>query len=228
VSAPAPAVLLDLDGTLVDSRAAIVAGINATLAAHGEPERPAAELIPFIGPPLHGTFGTLLGRDPGDPGLDEIVGDYRTRYGDLMLDHTPVFDGIPEALDALADAGCVLAVATSKARPLAQRLLEGLGLAGRFAAILGPVPPARDDKAATIATALDALGGRRHAVMVGDRLHDVEGARAHGLPCVGVLWGIGDAEELTGAGAAALCATPQELPGVVLGMASQRGAKYCS
>jgi phosphoglycolate phosphatase len=218
VSAAAPAVLLDLDGTLVDSRAAIVAGVNATLAARGEPERAAAELIPFIGPPLHVTFGTLLGRDPDDPALDEVVSDYRTRYGDLMLDHTPIFDGIPEALDALADAGCVLAVATSKARPLAQRLLDGLGLAGRFAAILGPVPPARDDKTATVGQALEALGGPASAVMVGDRLHDVEGARAHGLPCVGVLWGIGDADELTGAGAAALCATPSELPGVVLGL----------
>lgn len=213
------AVLLDLDGTLIDSRGGIVAAMNATLAALGEPERPAAELHGFIGPPLHETYATLLGRPVEDPSLGAIVASYRERYAALMLDLTPVFDGIPEALDALVDAGCRLAVATSKARPLAARLVEALGLAPRLDAVCGPVPPSRDDKAATIAMALDALGHPARAVMVGDRHHDVEGARAHGLPCVGVLWGIGSGAELRDAGAVALCRTPQELAGVVLEVA---------
>ncbi|WP_354701252.1 5'-nucleotidase [Paraconexibacter sp. AEG42_29] len=214
----APAVLLDLDGTLVDSRAAIVAGVNQTLAALGAAERPAESLHPFIGPPLHTTFATLLGRHPDDTELDAIVADYRRRYGDLMLDHTPVFDGVPEALDKLVDAGCVLVVATSKARPLAQRLVEGLGLGRRLTAVCGPVPPARDDKATTVGHALEAVGGPARAVMVGDRHHDVDGARVHGLACVGVLWGIGDADELTDAGAASLCRTPQDLADAALAL----------
>lgn len=212
------AVLLDLDGTLVDSRAGIVAGINATLEALDRPPRPAAELHGFIGPPLHDTFGTLLGRSPTDPGLDPIVADYRARYAKLMLDVTPVYPGILEALDALIDAGCVLAVATSKARPLAEKLVEGLGLAGRLEAVCGPVPPARDEKPATVGQALAALGHPPRAVMVGDRRHDVEGAHAHGLGCVGVLWGIGDRAELRAAGAEVLCARPRDLAGVALGL----------
>lgn len=213
------AVLLDLDGTLIDSRAGIVAAMNATLAALGEPEREPAVLHGFIGPPLHHTYATLLGLAPDDPSLDAIVEGYRERYAAVMLDLTPVFDGIPEALDALLEAGCRLALATSKARPLAERLVQALGLAPRLEAVCGPVPPSRDDKAATIAMALDALGGPRRAVMVGDRSHDVEGAHAHGLPCVGVLWGIGDAAELQDAGAAALCRAPDELAAAVLRVA---------
>lgn len=205
------AVLLDLDGTLIDSRAGIVAAMNATLEALGEPPRPADELHGHIGPPIHQTFAKLLGRRVDDPGLDPIVAGYRARYAAVMLELTPVYDGIPEALDALVAAGCVLAVATSKARPLAEKLVEGLGLAGRLQAVCGPVPPARDDKAATVGQALAALGSPRRAVMVGDRRHDVEGAREHGLPCVGVLWGLGNREELVAAGADTLCARPGEL-----------------
>jgi phosphoglycolate phosphatase len=212
------AVLLDLDGTLADSPAGIVAALNQTLEARGIPTRSAEELHRFIGPPLHQTFGTLLGRPPDDPGLDAVIADYRARYATLMLAYTPAYPGIEEALQALVASGCTLAVATSKARPLAERLVEGLGLAGYLQAVCGPVPPARDDKATTIGHALAALGGPRRAVMVGDRSHDVEGARAHGLQCVGVLWGVGDRAELDGAGASTLCATPADLPDAVLSL----------
>lgn len=215
-SPAAPAVLLDLDGTLADSPAGIVAALNQTLLALGLPARSAAELRPFIGPPLHHTFGALLGRDRDDPSLDAVIAGYRARYATLMLAYTPLYPGIPAALDALRAAGCTLAVATSKARPLAEQLVEGLGLAGRLDAVCGPVPPARDDKATTIGQALAALGDPVRAVMVGDRSHDVEGARLHGLPCVGVLWGVGDRAELEGAGASALCETPDRLADVVL------------
>jgi phosphoglycolate phosphatase len=213
---PAAAVLLDLDGTLVDSRAGIVAGMNATLEAHGLPPRPTAELEARIGPPVHDTFGWLFALPPGDEALDALVDEYRARYAKLMLAVTPVFDGIPEALAELQAAGHVLAIATSKARHLAQDLADGLGLAPYLSAVRGPVPPSRDDKAATIARALADLGQPARAVMVGDRHHDIEGAHAHGLPAIGVLWGIGDAAELQAAGAQVLCATPADLPRAVI------------
>ncbi|MCW2999938.1 MAG: family hydrolase [Solirubrobacterales bacterium] len=209
------AVLLDLDGTLVDSRAGIVAGMNATLQAHGLAPRLPAELEARIGPPVHDTFAWLFDLPHGDPQLEGLVDGYRERYADLMLARTPLYAGILEALAELQRAGYVMAIATSKARHLAQALAEGLGLTPFMAAVLGPVPPARDDKARTIAHALAALGHPSRAVMVGDRLHDVEGAGAHGLPAIGVLWGIGDREELQRAGAAALCEQPRELPAVV-------------
>jgi phosphoglycolate phosphatase len=214
-ASPSPAVLLDLDGTLVDSRAAIVAGMNATLLAHGLEPRPAADIEARIGPPVHDTFAWLFGLEHGDSGLDALVSEYRGRYAELMLSRTPVFDGIHAALADLQAAGYRLAIATSKARHLARSLADGLGLTPYLTAVRGPVPPARDDKAVTIGHALADLGHPPGAVMVGDRLHDVEGAHAHGLPAIGVLWGIGDADELLGAGAAALCASPDALVAAV-------------
>lgn len=213
-------VLFDLDGTLVDSRPGIVAAINATLRALGEPERASSELERFIGPPLHETFATLLAeRSPDGTGLDDIVAMYRARYRLAMVEGTTVYHGITALLDALAATGTPLAVATSKARPLAVPLLEGLGLAGRFRVIAGPVPPARDDKAQTIAQALAELGPAAGdaPVMVGDRHHDIAGARAHGLRAIGVTWGFGGEAELRAAGADAVAADPAAL-GALLGV----------
>ncbi|HEX6390607.1 MAG TPA: HAD hydrolase-like protein, partial [Solirubrobacteraceae bacterium] len=180
----------------------IAAGVNAVLGTDHTRET----IRPYVGPPLHDSFATLTGRDD----VDAIVAEYRRVYAEIMVDGTTVFDGIEAALQALADDGTVLAVATSKAKPLADALLDGLGLAHFFAAVAGPVPPARDDKTATIADALAQLGRPTDDVtMVGDRHHDIDGARAHGIRAIGVTWGFGTREEL--AGADALIDAPAEL-----------------
>jgi phosphoglycolate phosphatase len=128
-----------------------------------------------------------------------------------MAAESAVFDGIPEVLDALAQT-MPLVVATSKSQALAEPLLEQLGLRDRFAAIYGPSLQARDEaKSLTIARALEGLPHARRPVMVGDRKFDVLGARAHELPCIGVLWGIGSERELREAGATALAREPGEL-----------------
>jgi phosphoglycolate phosphatase len=204
----ADAVLFDLDGVLVDSRVAFVASINAALGEHGIPQREAAELLPHLGPPLHRTMA-LFAKD--EEQVDTLVVSYRARYRETMADESAVFDGIPEALEVLA-ARMPLVVATSKSRALAEPLLEQLGLRDHFQEIYGPSLQARDEaKSLTIARALEGLPFARRAVMVGDRKFDVVGARAHELPCVGVLWGIGSEQELRNAGAVALVAEPSEL-----------------
>jgi phosphoglycolate phosphatase len=204
----ADAVVFDLDGVLVDSRIAFVRSINVALAEHGLPARTADELLEYLGPPLHRTFATLA---EDEAQVDTLVLSYRARYRATMAAESAVFDGIPEALDALA-ASMPLVVATSKAQALAEPLLEQLGLRGRFAAVHGPRLQARDEaKSLTIARALEGLPDARRPVMVGDRKFDVLGARAHGMPCVGVLWGIGDERELREAGAHALVSEPREL-----------------
>lgn len=209
------AVLFDLDGTLVDSRPAIVEGLNTTLRSLGEPERTEAELVPRIGPPIHETWAWLLGR-PADE-VDDVVTAYRERYLTTMLDGTLVYDGVAELLAQLTADGHRLAVATSKSQPAAVGILEHLGLAHHFVAIRGPVPPSTEDKAATVARALDALGlaSGQGAVLVGDREHDVRGGRAHGLRVIGAAWGYGTPGELTAAGADALAAAPGELAGLL-------------
>lgn len=207
------AVLFDLDGTLVDSAPGITAAVNATLTGLGEAEVPPADLARFIGPPLHDTFGRLLAqRAPSAAELDAIVADYRARYAVGMVEGSTPYPGIRELLDALVAAGRPLAVATAKAESLARALLEGLGLADRFDAICGPVPPSRDTKADTVRKALGLLGDRAgEAVMVGDRRHDVEGAQANGLPAIGLLFGFGSRVELSAAGADAFAADVGEL-----------------
>jgi len=204
----ADAALFDLDGVLVDSRIAFVRSVNAALEEHGLPEREPAELHPYLGPPLHRTFASL---GAGEEQVDTLVVSYRARYRSTMAEESAVFDGIPEALDALA-ATMPLVVATSKSRALAEPLLEQLGLLHRFQAVHGPSLQARDEgKSLTIARALEGLPHARRPVMVGDRKFDVLGARAHELPCVGVLWGIGSERELREAGAVALVREPGEL-----------------
>lgn len=212
---PRTAVLFDMDGTLVDSRPGIVASMTITLRGLGVPVPPEAQLAANIGPPLHETFSSLLGRPPAE--VDDVVAAYRATYATEMLAGTRVFDGVAELLDALAAAGHPLAAATSKAQHLAVALLDHLGLASRFAAIRGPVPPSHEEKAGTVARALEALGVAPggDAVLVGDRHHDVDGGRANGLRVIGAAWGYGTRAELEAAGAAAIAARPGEVPGLL-------------
>ncbi|QEC49759.1 HAD family hydrolase [Baekduia soli] len=210
----ADAVLFDLDGVLVDSRAAFVAAVNGVLEEQGRAPRPAADLHPFIGPPLHRTFATLA-PELDDAGLDALVLAYRVRYRAGMVAGSRLFDGVAATLGLLAQT-MPLVVATSKAHALARPLLEALGIAEHFAAIVGPSLQARDEsKALTIGRALRDLPHSRRPVMIGDRKFDVLGARAHDVPCIGALWGVGGEAELVEAGAAALAERPEDLPALL-------------
>ncbi|MDE3133262.1 MAG: HAD-IA family hydrolase [Acidobacteriota bacterium] len=208
--APPDAILFDLDGTIIDSRVPFVTSVNHTLAAHGRPERGAEELVHHLGPPTRVTFAELFGDD--EQSINAALATYREHYNRTSPATTLVYAGIPELLRSL-HGRVPLAVATSKVGSSAVMLLEHLGLAELFDVISGPEASAlAEPKAATVATALAKLDGPSHAVMVGDRLYDVEGAREQGLPTIGVLWGAGSEQELRDAGAAALVSSPDEIP----------------
>lgn len=201
------AALLDLDGVLVDSRVAFARCVNAALREHGLTERRDEELHAYLGPPLHHAFVQL---GVGEK-VESCVETYRRRYRVFSATETRVVPGIPQLLAELA-ARMPLIVATSKPRALAEPLLEALGIRHRFDAVVGPALTAEHEtKGTTIQRALGHLTSERRPVMIGDRKFDVIGATEHGLPAVGVLWGIGSAEELTQAGAAALARRPHEL-----------------
>ena len=203
-----PAVLFDLDGVLVDSRAAFLNSMALALDDLQLPAYPREQLLPCIGPPLKAGFAELLQTTPEDPRVDALIAAYRGHYATISLTDTTVVPGIPEALQALDEP---LAVATSKPYHFAEPLLRTLGLRRYFATVAGPELDARGEtKAQTITRALRQLG-TTDAIMVGDRSYDVNGARANGIRCVGVTWGIGSWKELEQSGAHTIIGDPLEL-----------------
>lgn len=197
MTAPYDAVLLDLDGTLSESGPAIAAAVGAALEHLGRDPLDETALRAFIGPPLELSFAGLPGFD--DDLVAAAVQVYRRNY-DLL--GPPLNPGVEDGLRELRAAGLLISLATSKPEPLALEIVTDKGLLHLFDAVCGAGLDAdRTSKAAVVAKALDRLGRPARPVMVGDRHHDVEGAAAHGVPCLGVLWGYGDTEELLGAGA---------------------------
>nr|WP_250649248.1 MULTISPECIES: HAD hydrolase-like protein [unclassified Actinomyces] len=195
---PVTAVLLDLDGTLIDSGPTILDAFSRTLTDLGLPVGSREELGVFIGPPLHEGFRLHAGLE--GEAVDEAVRVYRSHYTGHMHE-APVYDGVPGLLDDLAAAGVPTCLATSKREDLAVRILERNGLVSRLTATAGADLADRGGrKAEVIATArrrlAEAGADTSRLVHVGDRAHDVEGAHEAGVECVGVLWGYGDAAEL--------------------------------
>ena len=224
---PVPAaVLLDLDGCLVDSTLAITRSINHALVAIGIAERPTDDLRRFIGPPALANFRVLLAEEGRDEGLAAgCVATYRERYRAMATAETQVFPGIAAALSTLG-AIAPLAVVTSKPRPIAEPLLRSLGLIEAFAAVHGPELDAHaETKTETLGRAIAGLGVAAGAcVMVGDREYDVLAGRACATGTVGVLWGAGERDELERAGADALAEAPEGLAEVVLAVSRARSA----
>jgi phosphoglycolate phosphatase len=210
------AILLDLDGVIVDSRVPFTRSVNAALRAHGLPEREEAELYRFIGPPLHATFTELV----GDARLTAALIDaYRARYRAHAAGETPVMPGMAPVLARLA-AQVPLVVATSKPQALAEPLLAALGLRDRFRAVVGPsLEAVAESKSRTVQRALAHVAGCDRIAMVGDRRFDMLAAREHGLLAVGALWGIGSRAELLEAGAERLVERPEALVPLLLGRA---------
>lgn len=206
------AVLLDLDGTLIDSLPGIRASCQETLRALGHTPDPATDFRALVGPPLPQVLRRLL-LPYGDDRVDAAIAAYRAHYAETGMFLATVYPGIPEMLDRLREAGTRLFVATSKRTLFARAILQRLGLADRLHGIYGTEPDGSlDDKADLVSAVLrveglDPVG----VVMAGDRSHDMRGARANLLQAIGVLWGYGSRGELEVAGADRLVASPAEL-----------------
>jgi phosphoglycolate phosphatase len=205
--------IFDFDGVIVDSYAAVTGSINAALVEHGLAARPVQTLRHYIGPPTFTAFRELTGAPEGSPEIDAIVATYRRHYAAVYLTATRAIDGIVPVLETLSQR-LPLALATSKSVLFTQPLLAALGLERFFVVVEAAASnDSSDDKAAIVGRAIAVLAARgcRHPAMVGDRSFDVEGARAHGLPTIGVTWGIGSVAELEGAGVDVLLRSPGEL-----------------
>jgi len=221
VTAPPPTVIFDLDGTLTDSRPGILRTTRYALdklnkATGGQSPAPdAVDMAHMIGPPLRETFKTFVGAAR----VEQLLGYYRERYQSIGLLENSVYDGVPNALEALRREGCRLFVATSKNEKDARRILDHFGLKRFFSEIYG----AQDDGGRSVKSdLLTFLMGRERIAarparvqMIGDRKYDALGARGVGISALGALWGYGEREELVEAGADPLIETPHQIVAAV-------------
>ncbi|WAJ33877.1 HAD hydrolase-like protein [Arthrobacter sp. FX8] len=194
--------LLDMDGTLLDSAAGVTASAARALAAVGAAVPPAGDLVRLVGPPMLESFREHLGHDEVLARL--ALRHYRKAYADHGAHQSVPYTGIRELLEQLHRAGVPMAVATSKAEDQALRMARLFGIDHYFSAVCGASDQeARWSKADVIAEVLDRLRAAKVDVaaplMVGDRSYDVAGAAVHGIPTVFAGWGYGSAGEEAGA-----------------------------
>lgn len=211
----APAlVIFDLDGTLVDPAGSITGGIAAALEVHGLPVPDQSALDAMVGPPLIESLRRFASVPEG--AMTMVVQSYRERYISEGMANSHPYPGIPELLGRLRASGYHLAVATQKPESLAKKLLRLQGLDVYFHSIHGApddetLPPLPDGKVSIVAAALDVNhASRNRAVMIGDRRHDVAGAEANDIPCIGVAWGFAEPGELEALNLAAYVASARE------------------
>lgn len=209
-------VLFDLDGTLTDPREGIVACFKYALKILQLDSPADQKLERMIGPPLRESFSTLIETDNDDL-LERAVTLYRERFATTGLFENSLYPGIGGALTRLRGQGSSLFVATSKPRVFAERIVAHFSLGRFFRGVYGSeLDGTNANKRDLLAQLLRAESlSPTDTVMVGDRAHDILGARANGLFSVGVLWGYGSREELVSAGAEALCEEPRALGGAL-------------
>ncbi|MDE2365067.1 MAG: HAD hydrolase-like protein [Hyphomicrobiales bacterium] len=199
----------DLDGTLIDSKPGITGALRYALAEMGETVPCADDLDWVIGPPMIESLRKLVG-EARAAAAQKV---YRARYAEVGLAGNRVYDGMADVLQRLQAEGWALYVATSKLRAFARQIIGHLGFDRFFREVYG----AEADGSLMHKTELLAHVLREtrvdpaRAVMIGDRRHDVIGARANGLPTIGALWGYGGTRELEEAGAAVLARAPADV-----------------
>ena len=206
----------DLDGTLTDPKPGITGSIQYALEKLGREVPSQDELAWCIGPPLRASFVMLLG---GEEYADRAVALYRERFGDVGLFENSVYPEIEGVLAKLSRSGFRMFVATSKPHVFARRIIDHFGLNPHFEHVFGSeLDGTRVHKADLLACALEQTGVvPSRSLMIGDRSHDVLGAKANGIDAIGVTYGYGSAEELIAAGARHLCVSPRAVLDVILG-----------
>lgn len=193
-------ILLDLDGTLTNPVEGITKSINYAMTKMNKPPVPDEEIPKFIGPPLK--TGYMLNLGFIEEEAEQAVWAYRERYTDIGLFENKLIEGARELIEKLVSAGKIIALATSKPEDMSVRLLKHFGLFKYFNFISGADlnPDGRNEKADIIAHALENLGintpeKRAQTVIVGDRFHDIEGAKHTGISVIAVLCGFGSRAE---------------------------------
>lgn len=206
-------IFFDLDGTLIDSKKGIFNAVHYTLDKMGIPlNARVSDLNPFIGPPLRESFINLF--NFSTELAETATSIYREYYSDKGLYEYTIYEGIKESLEELYQTGILLSVVTSKAEVYAKRIIESTGLGVYFQTISGcEINGLRSTKFELIQYTLHKfkLNPSAHIIMVGDRHHDLRGAKQAGIHSAAVLYGYGPKEELLNENPNVIIKTPGNL-----------------
>ncbi|WP_426350940.1 HAD hydrolase-like protein [Alloiococcus sp. CFN-8] len=192
-------ILFDLDGTLTDSQEGITKSVQHALKYFDIIEEDLSKLICFIGPPLKDMFCEKYGFS------EEValmaIERYRERFSELGWAENALYPGVKETLEKLKAKGLILAIASSKPEFFVNKIVEHFGIKDYFNAIVGSeLDGTRINKCEVVEEAIRRLGltseDRQLSVLVGDKIHDVEGAHSSGIHCIGASYGFGTDEEL--------------------------------
>lgn len=205
-------ILFDLDGTLTDPGEGITNSVAHALKKYDIEVSDRSELYKFIGPPLKDSFMKYYSFS--EEKAEQAIAYYREYFRDTGIFENKVYDGVEKMLSELYADGKRLILATSKPEIFAVRILEHFGLKKYFSVVAGAsMDSSRSKKGDVIAYAISLCESfdKYTAVMVGDREHDIIGAKENGLKCIGVLYGYGDEAELKTAGADHIVSTPEDI-----------------
>lgn len=204
-------ILFDLDGTLTDPGLGITNSVAYALERYGIEVENRESLYPFIGPPLADSFMKFYGFD-SEKAMDAITV-YREYFRDKGIFENEVYEGVRELLENIKASGRKTVLATSKPEEFAVRILEHFDLAKYFDVVAGAsMDEKRNKKGDVIKYAMEKGAFRsENAVMIGDREHDIFGAKENGLDSIGVLYGYGSRQELENAGADYIAESVQDI-----------------
>ena len=210
-------ILFDLDGTLTDSKTGIVKSAQFALESFGIKIENTDDLTKFIGPPLRQMFKEFYNFD--DIKVEKAVEKFRERYFSIGVYENEMYEGIDVLLRKLRDNGKTLFVATSKVTVLAKTVLSHFNIDSYFAFVGGAeMNGDRSEKTEVIKYTLEQnnITDLSSCIMIGDRKHDILGAKTFGMKSIGVLYGYGGFEELSEAGADYIAKDVNELSELLL------------
>ena len=209
-------ILFDLDGTLTNPELGITNCVMYALEKFGIKENDRKKLHPFIGPPLTYSFHNFYGLSEEES--KQAVAFYRERFSVEGLYENEVYEGVHKMLQNLKEQGKKLIIATSKPEEYTIKILKYFELYKYFDFVAGAtMDGSRGEKSEIITYALEisSIEDKSQAVMIGDRKYDILGAKENGLDSIGVLYGFGDYEELTNAGATYIAESVEDILGYV-------------
>jgi phosphoglycolate phosphatase len=211
------AILFDLDGTLTDTILGVTNSIKYALSKFGISEESEEMLVSFIGAPLFLAFQKHYSLSEDE--ARQAIAFYREYYSETGMYETTVYQGIPTLLEQLKNSRKRLIVATLKPTYFAEKVLEEYGLSGYFEFVFGPDLKSETlTKTEIISNALAKLPEipKENIVMVGDRFHDIAGAKTNGIDSIAVSYGCGTMEELQQAGPTHMAASAEELQALLV------------